>query len=168
MKMAFFIGPNISITYLLILAEVLPVCLNTFPSRRMAFLTVTINTNAFLNFVSQLNYSFKLINFKMNQKKTKYSGNRRSTATHLNSDSTGGQRISPGVGEYAPYEDYGSIRSIQEIGLLMILFVSILMLGILFYRLEGRKQIEILMLRQRLKTIAIIFIIFLLLVWLST
>jgi lipopolysaccharide export system permease protein len=46
--------------------------------------------------------------------------------------------------------------------------LAVLMLGILFYRLEGRKQIEILMLRQRLKTIAIIFIIFLLLVWLST
>jgi hypothetical protein len=41
-------------------------------------------------------------------------------------------------------------------------------LAILLYRLEGRKQIEIFMLRQRLKTIAIIFMIFSLLVWLST
>jgi len=103
----------------------------------MTFLTVTINTYAFLNFVSQLNNSFKLINFKMNQKKTKYSGNKRGTANHLASNGTAGRRISPGVGEYAPYEDYGSIRSIQEIGLLMILFVSILMLGILFSIADG-------------------------------
>ena len=102
----------------------------------MTFLTVTINTYAFLNFVSQLNNSFKLINFKMNQKKTKYSGNKKGTA-NLASNGTAGQRISPGVGEYAPYEDYGSIRSIQEIGLLMILFVSILMLGILFSIADG-------------------------------
>jgi hypothetical protein len=73
----------------------------------------------------------------MNQKKIKYSGNKRRTAKHLASDSTGGQGISPGVGEYAPYENYGSIRSIQEIGLLMILFVSILMLGILFSIADG-------------------------------
>ena len=46
--------------------------------------------------------------------------------------------------------------------------LAVLMLGILLYRLEGRKQIEIFMLRQRLKTIAIIFMIFSLLVWLST
>ena len=44
----------------------------------------------------------------------------------------------------------------------------ILVMGILLYRLEGRQQIQILMLKQRLKTIAIIFIIFSLLVWLST
>jgi lipopolysaccharide export LptBFGC system permease protein LptF len=45
--------------------------------------------------------------------------------------------------------------------------LAVLMLGILLYRLEGRKQIAIFMLRQRFKTIAIIFMIFSLLVWLS-
>ena len=45
--------------------------------------------------------------------------------------------------------------------------LAVLILGIFLYRLEGRKQIEIFMLRQRFKTIAIIFMIFSLLVWLS-
>lgn len=33
---------------------------------------------------------------------------------------------------YVPYNQYGGIRSVQEVGVLLILFVSILMLGILF------------------------------------
>jgi hypothetical protein len=74
----------------------------------------------------------------MNQTKTKYSENKRDTATYLASDNTRRQRGMPhGTVEYAPYEDYGSIRSIQEIGLLMILFISIVMLGILFSIAEG-------------------------------
>jgi len=104
---------------------------------RMTFLTVAINSHALLNFVWQLNNK-KLITFKMNQTKIKYSENKRDTATNLASDNSRRQRGMPrGAVEHATYEDYGSIKSLQEIGLLMILFISIVMLGILFSIAEG-------------------------------